>query len=55
MLSGQNVNIDGLSLFPKRSYGFDVEATAASTTTVDRIDKSTEVRSGADQDRLNIS
>lgn len=55
MMSGQNVNIDNLELFPLRSFGFGVQAKEQFIQTVDKIDKSTEIRSGADQDRQNFS
>jgi hypothetical protein len=54
MMAGQTVKIDNLELYPLRSYGFGVEAREQLTQAVDRVDKSTELRSGADQDRQNI-
>lgn len=55
MMAGQTVSIDGLRLFPLRSFGFGVEAREQLTQVVDRVDKSTELKSGADQDRQNMN
>lgn len=55
LMAGQTVKIDGLDLFPLRSFGFGVEAKEQLTQVIDRVDKSTEVRSGADQDRSNFN
>ena len=55
MMAGQTVKIDDLNLFPLRSFGFGVEAKEQLTQIIDRVDKSTEVTSGADQDRSNFN
>lgn len=55
LTAGQTIKIDGLDSFPLGSFGFGVQAREQLTQAVDRIDKSTEVRSGADQDRLNFN
>jgi hypothetical protein len=55
MLAGQNVKIDNLESFPLTSFGFGTKAIEQTTSVIDRVDKSTEVRSGAAQDRLTLS
>ena len=55
LMDGQTVNITGLNLFPLRSFGFGIEAREQVTQAVDRVDRSTEVTSGADQDRSNFN
>lgn len=54
LMDGQTVNITGLNLFPLRSFGFGTETREQITQTIDRVDKSTELRSGAEQDRTNF-
>ena len=55
MTAGQSVKIDNLNTYPLTSFGFGVQATEKSFREVDRIDKSTETKSGADQDRSNFN
>ena len=55
MSAGQNVKIDNLESFPLTSFGFGTKAIEQTISAVERTDKSTEVRSGAAQDRLTLS
>jgi hypothetical protein len=55
MMSGQNVKIDNLDTYPLNSFGFGVKASEQLTTTIARVDRSTEVNSAANQDRINLA
>jgi len=55
MMSGQNVKIDNLDTYPLNSFGFGIKASEQLTTTIARVDRSTEVNSAANQDRINLA
>lgn len=55
MTSDQTIQINGLDLFPKKSFGVATQSTRQSTQQIEKIEKSTEVRSGAQQDRNTLN
>jgi hypothetical protein len=55
MTSGQTIDIEDISLFPLKSFGEKQKVVASNVQGVNRIAKSTETKSGVEQDATNIT